>query len=271
MNMLSMSISTETTTESIMIYDDDMGGLYVDFNVGGVRKVTTMDLSLLADVAEAVRNSGLMDIAGAEEYGEGMDYYAITVYYTDWSSDGVTYAGVEVPESFFTVYNALVAYVETLLADVPEYVPQAAVYGDVEEVLLSEMQAILGASDLYNLDMMAIQPIDTTDAETFSFTAMMASNEGISDAAICMNMMMGGGVFTLVIVRADDTDAAAADMAANVDWTKDVCVQPTNALTAVKGDLVVCLRATDAQYTSTAAAIVANGWTVIQELDNPNM
>ena len=61
----------------------------------------------------------------------------------------------------------------------------------------------------------------------------------------------------------------AADFEANLDWTKWVCVAPSDAMTAVKDNMVLCLMAADANYTQTAAGITAAGWTTVNTLTNP--
>ena len=271
MSMVMLSSGEGMNMDTITIYDNDMGGLYVDFNVKGVRKVATLDLSLLAGLEAAVNDSGMMDLAGTEEMGEGTNSVSFYASYTDWSSVSVSYYGVEVPEAFTTAYNTLVAYIETMLADVPQYVPQAQVMGDVEATILTETQTIVNNAQITNLDMMAIQALDISDPEGFAWTAGLSSAEGISAGAICQNMMMGGGVYTLVMVKAADTAAVAADFETSMDWLKNICVQASNAVIATKGELVLCLMASDVQYTNTLSAMQDAGWTTVKELTNPNM
>ena len=59
------------------------------------------------------------------------------------------------------------------------------------------------------------------------------------------------------------------DFEENLDWTKWVCVAPSDAMTAVKDNMVLCLMAADANYTQTAAGITAAGWTTVNTLTNP--
>ena len=271
LDMLIMSVGEGMNMDTVTIYDDGMGGVSVDFNVNGVRKVTNMELAVLAQVEAAVQASGLLDMERAEEYGEGMNYTSVSLYYTDGSDFSVTYSGVEVPEAFTTAYNNLVASIETLLADVPQYVPEAQVIGEVDAAILSEMKEIVNNAQIVNLDMMAIMPMDLTDAESFAWSAGLSSAEGISAAAICQNMMMGGGVYTVTMVKAADPAAVAADFEASMDWLKNVCVQASNAVIATKGELVVCVMASDEQYTNTLAAMQNAGWTTVKEMANPNM
>ena len=270
LSMLMMTSGEGMNMDTVSIYDDDMGGLFVSYSVNGVRKQTTMDLSLLAGLEEAMNNSGMMELAGTEEYGEGTNSVSFYASYSDWSSVSVAYYGVEVPEAFTTAYNTLIAYIETMTADVPVYVPQASVMGEVDETILTEMQAIVNNAGIMNIDMMAIQPIDVAD-EYFGMIAGLTSNEGITAAASCQSMMMGGAVYSLVMVNSSDVAAVAADFEANLDWGKWVCVRPSNAIIATKGNLVVCLMADASMYAGTVSAMQTAGWTTVNELTDPGM
>ena len=58
------------------------------------------------------------------------------------------------------------------------------------------------------------------------------------------------------------------DFLRNLDWQKWVCVAPTNALIAAKGNMVLCLMAADQLYDQTAAGVEAAGWTVLKVAEN---
>ena len=47
-----------------------------------------------------------------------------------------------------------------------------------------------------------------------------------------------------------------------------VCVMPSNALVAVKDNMVLCLVAADELYAMTASGIESTGWTVVETLEN---
>ena len=254
---------------AVTLYDDDMGGMYVDLTWGGVRKVTTLDASVLVELNTVLQSSGLVELNGASEYGEGEQANYLYASYTDWTSISADYYGVDAPEAFVTGFNAVASYLETLLADVEEYVPVAAVFGEVNATLLAEMQAVVNNSGLPNLDALAIT--DIVLDEYFGYTAGLTSAEGVSAAAICQNQMMGGAVYQLVMVTVEDTAAVAADFEANIDWLKWVCVQPSNAIIATKDNMVLCLLADASMYGDTVSAMAAAGWTTVTELSNPNM
>ena len=83
--------------------------------------------------------------------------------------------------------------------------------------------------------------------------------------------MMMTTAYSLSIVKLEegaDADAVCADFAANVDWQKWVCVMPTNALVAVKDNMVLCLVAAGELYAMTASGIESTGWTVVETLEN---
>ena len=264
-------ISLSLGDKYISINDNDMGELSVDYN-NGIRKVTTLALDKLAEIEAELTASGLMALLGASEYGDSADSASFSLVYSDWSSSSADYYGVEAPEAFTTAFNAFASYMEILLADVPEYVPQAMVMGDVDAAILPEMQEIMNNSGISNLDSLAILPIAMD--EYFGFTAGLTNVEGITAGAICQNMMMGGAAYQLVIVTlADEATAAtvAADFEATMDWGKWVCVRPTDAMIAQKGNMVLCLMGADTMYTGTATAIENAGWTVIKTIADPGV
>jgi hypothetical protein len=51
---------------------------------------------------------------------------------------------------------------------------------------------------------------------------------------------------------------------------KWVCVAPTDALVAVKDNMVLCLIGADQLFELTSAGVEAAGWTVVETLENPN-
>ena len=256
-------ISVYLGNSYISIYDDDMGGLYVEY-ANGIRKMTTMDLSMFQEIYNKLENSGLTALLGTSEYGDGMESASVSVIYSDWSTNSADYYGVTIPTEFITGFNNFAAYMEQLLADVEEYVPQAMVFGEVDAPILPEMQEVMNNSGIMNLDSLAIQGIMTED-EYFGYSAGLSSAEGLTAAAVCAPMM-NANPFQLVIVSLEDEANAAtvaADFEANLDFGKWVCVRPDTALIAVKGNLVLCLMAGGDVYTGTAAAVTAAGWTVI--------
>ena len=267
LDMMTMTYGTDLIT----LYMMD-GALIVDAAIDGVRKVGELDASALATIETALNESGLLALDGAAEWGEEMGktagYY---VSYSDWTAKSANYEGVDAPEAFVTGYNTVKSVLVTLLADVPVYVPEAQVIGEMDEDLKTEMLAIVNNAGLNNLDMMAVMGIPTEDAESFCFSAGLSTMNGVTAGVNCTSMMMGGDVYSLVIVKADDTAAVAADFEANLDWNKWVCVRPSNAIIATKGNMVVCLMADASMYAGTVASMQSAGWTTVNELTDPEM
>ena len=264
-------ISLSLGNSYISISDNDMGGLSVEY-ANGIRKMTTLDISMLAEFETELEKSGLTALLGASEYGDGADSASFSMVYSDWSSKSADYYGVETPTEFITAFNAFAAYMETVLADVPEYVPQAMVMGEVDATILAELQNITNNSGILNLDSMGIMAIELD--EYFGFTAGLTGADNITAAGICQNMMMGGAAYQIVIVTlADGTDASAVadDFAANLDFGKWVCTRPDQALIAQKDNMVLCMMGPNDLYTGTASAIENAGWTTIKTVTDPGV
>ena len=266
LDMLTMTYGTDLIT----LYMMD-GALIVDATIDGVRKVGELDASALATIETALNESGLLALDGATEWGEEMGktagYY---VSYSDWTAKSANYEGVDAPEAFVTGYNTVKSVLVTLLADLPVFVPEIQVFEPVDADLLNELQPMLNNSGIQGLDQMFIQGIPMDDAESFAFTAGLSSAEGVTAGANCGSMMITTA-YSLIVVKAADTDAVAADFAANLDWNKWICVRPSNAAIFVKGDMVACLMASDLMYTQTVDALTNAGWTSVNELTNPEM
>lgn len=256
----------------ISIGDNENGTIRVEYAINGVRKNTTMELDALAQMEAEVEKAGLKALLGASEYGDGTNVASVMLVYSDWNSESADYYGVEIPEAFTTGFNTFAAYLETLLADVPEYVPQAMVMGEVDAAILAELQTITNNSGIMNLDSMGILSIELD--EYFGFTAGLTDAEGIAAAGICQNMMMGGAAYQIVIVTlAEGADAAAvaADFEANLDFGKWVCTRPDTALIAQKDNMVLCMMGPTDLYTGTATAIENAGWTTVKTVADPGV
>lgn len=254
----------------ISIIDNTDGTATVSYQ-GEVRKDGTVDASILASLVSEFANSGLVELNGQDEWGEGEASGSMYVEYTDGTAVSANFGGT-VPQAFIDGYTVMDAAVAALIAEIPEYVPEAAVMGNVDETVLNEMKNIIGSTSM-PLDTLVINEIALDDAETFGFNAGLSSAEGIVNAANCNSMMMTSA-YSLVIVTVEDAANIAsvrADFEANMDWNKWVCVRPTGALIAQKDNMVICLMAMDQSYTETAAAITAAGWTEIATFTDPAM
>ena len=254
----------------ISIMDNADGTATVNYQ-GEVRKDGTVDASIMAALAAEFANSGLVELNGQEEWAEGEANGSMYVEYTDGTAVSANFGGT-VPQAFIDGYTAMDAAVVALIAEIPEYVPEAQVMGNVDETVLTEMKNIIGSTTM-PLDTLVINEIAMDDAETFGYMSGLSKTEGIVNATNCNSMMMTSA-YSLVIVTVEDAANIAsvcADFEANMDWGKWVCVRPTGALIAQKENMVLCLMAMDASYTETVAAINAAGWTEVATFEDPNV
>lgn len=254
---------------SMSAYDDGMGGAYIEYT-GEIKKVGTLDTIVLHGIAAALEESGLAQLNGQSEYAEGEAMASMYVEYADGSTLSADFTGL-IADEFTAGFEAMDAYFQALTADMPEYVPQAQVMGEVDADVLAAMQEILNNSGMEGLDMLAIS--DIAMDEYFAYTAGLSSSEGIANGTSCSAMMMTTP-YSLVIVTVEDAnsiDSVRADFESSLDWMKWVCVIPSNALIAENGNMVLCLMGSDTMYTQTAASIEAAGWSNIATFDNPDM
>ena len=262
------SMSLGETPESVdyLVAYEDLGEVYVEYQ-GGEKKVGYFGPEFLHRLAEQLEQAELAGINGRYEYGEGEALASVYISYADGTGISADFSGV-IPEEMYTLYEALDAWFADRTEDLPAYVPMPAVLGDVDDGLLEELLSILEASGMAELDLMTISDIPMDDY--FLFTAGLSSDEGIRRGAQCSAMMMTTPFsLTMVALREEEqTQAVAEDFRENLDWHKWVCVMPSQALIAVKGDRVLCLMGTEELYSLTAAGIRACGWTVVEELRN---
>jgi hypothetical protein len=269
MNFFSVNYSENfDSVKSITVIDNGDGTAMVDYQ-GEIRKSGNVDSSIFEDLAAEFAKSGLVELNGAEEWAEGEASASMYVTYADETMVSANYSGT-IPQAFIDAYGVMDTAVQALLADMPEYVPEAQVMGNVDETVLAEIKGIIGSTSM-PLDSLVINEAVMDD--TFAFTTGLSTSEGIVNGASCSSMMMTSA-YSLVVVTVEDAAnvaAVRADFESNMDWLKWVCVQPSNALIAQKDNMVICLMAMDQTYTETEAAINAAGWTEVVTFTNPNL
>ena len=168
-------------------------------------------------------------------------------------------------------YAAMDAYFQTLVADLPAYVPQPQVMGEVDSALLETMTQILDGTGIANLDTFSISQLPLDD--TFGFAAGLSGMDGITGAVSCAPMMMTTAYSLVIVTLEDETKAesVADDFENTMDWRKWVCVAPSHALLAQKDNMVLCLMANSDLFLQTQRGVEAAGWTVTKTLENPDM
>jgi predicted small lipoprotein YifL len=253
---------------AITVFMNEDGTAYVEF-VSDVKKVGNMDANIFNGITEALNASGLAELNGQDVWGEGEANGSMYIELADGTMLAAGFNG-EIPEAYTTGYATMEAFFTELTAGLEVYVPQPLIQGEVNEQLLGEMNAILTGAGIPNLDGYIISEV--AKDEYFSYTIGNEVVEGIVDAATCAPMMMTSA-YSLAIVTVEDgadVDGICAGFENGLDWMKWICVAPTDAMIAVKDNMILCLMAADDAYTMTVAGIEAAGWTVVNTYSNPN-
>ena len=214
--------------------------------------------------------SGKVYMDGKDVYEEGEANGSMYVEFKDGGVAMVGFSG-KIPEEFVQGYEVMDKFFQELTAGLEVYVPQPMVFGEVEPEMFKATMEILNGSGIEALDSFTISLIEKD--EYFAFTAGLTSAEGVVDAVSVAPMMMTTA-YSLVIVRLEDASKAEAickDFEENLDWTKWVCVAPSSAVIAQKGDMVLCLMTFEGLEEGTPAGIRDAGWTEIATFENPNM
>lgn len=243
---------------SMNVYPNDDTTVIVEF-VTDERKMGDMEIAVVDAIAKAVAEANLAALDGKTDYTEGEAFASMYIEFTDGTMISADFAG-KVPAEFLTAYDAMAICFQEVTAEMPVYVPEPVILNEVNADVLAEIQAILSGSGIPNLDTFGIADVPNDDA--FGFTMGLSSAEGIVNGSSCSGMMMTTA-YSLVIATVEDAaniEKVREDFKNNVDWGKWVCVRPTDALIAQKGNMVLCLIAADQLFTGTQAGIEAAGW-----------
>lgn len=265
----SMSLGEDyQNIHSITVYANENGMAYVDFT-GEVKKVGDLDGNIFHGITAALAETGLAELNGMNEWGEGEANGSMYIEYADGTILSAGFSG-EIPEAYTLGYDMMEAFFQELTAILPVYVPQPMIQGEPDETLMEEMTAILTGSGIQNLDAFIIAEVIRD--EYMGYTLGMSDTQGVAAAVNCAPMMMTSAYSLVIVTLEDGADAASvcADFESNLDWMKWICVAPSDAMIAVKDNMVLCLMAADETYTMTAAGIEAAGWTVVNTLTNPS-
>jgi hypothetical protein len=265
----SMSLGEDYDHIRYLVAYEDLGETYLEY-VGQEKKAGRFPVSLLHRLTEQVAASGAEILNGRFDFPEEGAMGSLYITYADGTYVTADFTG-PIPEEFTAAYGLLDAWFAEQTAQLEVYVPRPEVLGDVDADLMTEITAILESSGMEELDLMVISDIPLDDY--FVFTAGLSSKEGVMHGAQCAAMMMTTPYSFVIVTLRDpaDIDAVREDFRQNLDWQKWVCVMPTDALIAQKGNMILCLMAMDNTYTETADAIAAAGWTEIKTLTNPEL
>lgn len=253
----------------LMAYADESGNCYIEYSAD-VKKVAYFVPDVLDFIAIEFENTALTELSGQSVWADGERDATMYVEF----EDGVVYSAEfvgDIPQDFYDGFEHMYDFFKVLTADIPVYVPQPSVTGDVDDAVCSEILSILNSTEIDNLDNYVISAVEAD--EYFTTTLGLSDSTGITNGSICQPLMITTP-YSLVIVTVEDSEkvsSVCADFEANVDWDKWVCVLPSDALIAKKGNMALCLMAADELYNMTADAIAEKGWDVITELENPYM
>lgn len=267
----SMSIGENyDSIRSLTAYANEDGTIHVEY-VADVKKVGDLDAWILHGLAAELDKTGLAALNGTDSYGEGEANGSMYIEFADGTMIATGYTG-SIPQEYAQGYETMEKYFAALTAELPVYVPEPVVMGEVDAQLLAEMKNILEGSQMGNLDGFIISQVNLDD-EFFDYTMSLSSSEGIASAANCSPLMMTTA-YSMVIVTLEDKGNAQAvcdDFEKNLDWFKWVCVAPSEAMIATKDNMVLCVMGYEALYTQTAVGIQEAGWTVVKTVKNPNI
>lgn len=269
--LIYFSLSIGESAEAFRYMDislNEDGSIRADFS-DTVRKVATLGAEYAQRIVQAFLSSGLPGLTGKDAYGEGEAGASMYVELSDGSMYTVGFTG-EIPEAFRTGYGAMVQAMEEILADIPEYVPQPMVMGEMEQGLLDAFLEILNNSGVQALDGFTISPV--AKDEYFGFSTGLTNATGVAAAGSCVPMMMTTAYSLVIVTLEDGADAQAIckDFENNLDWRKWVCVAPSDALIAQKENMLLCLMAADATFAGTYDGAAKAGWTELVHLTNPD-
>ncbi|MBO5078667.1 MAG: hypothetical protein J6B67_03160 [Oscillospiraceae bacterium] len=255
--------------KSLSAYYNEDGTVAVEYN-GDIRKMGNLEASVMATIDEALKNAGLAALNGQEDYKEGNANASMYITYGDGTMLTAGFSG-EIPEAFSTAFAAMDTCFQTITAELPEYVPQPMVMGEIAESDKTALDGILAGMTLEMPDSFMISGV--AKDEYFAAAMGLSSDAGIASGVSFAPMMLTSAYSLNIVTLEEGTsvDTVAADFNTSLDWLKWVCVQPSNALIATKGNQVLCLMGGEDLYTQTVSAIEAAGWTTVQSLTNPNM
>lgn len=254
---------------SLTAYPNEDGTVYVEY-VGDVKKVGNLDGAVLHAIVAEMEKAGLAALNGKDEYQDGEANGSMYISFADESYYGAGFSGI-LPDDYRAAFQAMEAYFASLTAHLSEYVPQPYVEGNVNADILSAMMDILNASGIQPLDSLMIMDVPVDD--NFSFAMGLSSSEGITSGASCSALMMTTA-YSLCIVTVDDAGKLAdvcKDFENNLAWRKWVCVAPTSAMIATKGNMVLCVMGSDEMFSGTVTGAEGAGWTVVNTLQNPDL
>lgn len=255
---------------SLIAYPNEDGTLRVEYD-GEEKRVGDLDASAVKTIIEALGKSGLVQLNGKEVYGDGEANASMYIAFDNEEDFLSANFGGDIPQEYIKGYESMDACFKELVKELPLYVPTPQVMGEVDEDLLNSSLEILNNTGIDTLDTFAI--MEYPKDEYFAASVGLSSADGI-DKAVSSSPMMMTTAYSMVIVELEDGKKISdvrGDFEKNLDWRKWVCVAPSNAMIAQKGNMVMCLMGSADLFTKTVEAAEAAGWTDVKHFDNPDM
>lgn len=250
---------------NLTVYSLDANTMQIEYT-GSERKIGICEQDALDTITYTLSKTKLADLNSKEVYEEGEASGSMYVEYADGTVLSTNFSG-KIPEEFIAGFSTMDACFQALTSHLPVYIPQPIIMGNVDPIRLSELQAILNYSGMKNLDAFLINEVPM-DSE-FAFTMGLRNADSIIGGSSVSGAMMTDAYSLSIVTLKERSNIQKVrdDFEKNLDWTKWVCVMPTHALIAQKGDMVLCLMGADAQFDSTKAGIEAAGWENIMILE----
>lgn len=254
---------------SLTAYPNGDGTIHVEY-VGEYKKVGDFDISIESQIIAAIEESGLSALNGENVWEDGEANGSMYVSYKDGSFIGASYGG-NLSDEYKKGYEKLDAFFMELVKDLPIYVPKPIIEGNIHEDDLTLINAILDYADYEYIDSYVISEVQND--EFFAFKLGLSDKGGILRGVTFAPMMITDA-YSLSMVVLDGSrsvDDVCKDFENNIDWRKWVCVAPSDAMIAVKDNVVICLLGSNPVFTRTVNAIKASGFEVVKNMTNPDM
>ena len=264
MNNLSLEAYVEEDGQVMLNYATE-----TDYQYGKV------DPSVLKTLTKALEESGYETLKAPEGEEDFGGEAKLEINFGGGETFVYEYYHSQIPEDFRKVYEKMDAAFQEAVKLLPE--PEVDTDGEVAQSEKDAMKGILEHLELWaSANHFAMTSVPVTD-EAFNYTVGLSSSQGIV-SGMQFGPKTGSVPYKLYMVTvADGTDVStiAKDYRESVDWRVFGCVFPDHAYIATKGNQVLMLLGKDDEYgtpyTQTVDAIKAAGWTLFEELTNPDI
>ena len=255
--------------KSLLAYANNDGTIHIEY-VGEYKKVGDFELSVEDKILAAIEASGLKTLNGVNNYLDGEANGSMYVSYKDGTYLGAGFSG-NVPDEYKHGYAILDECFKEIVKDLPIYVPQPIVQGNIHPDDMEIIMSILDNANIEYIDSYVINEVPRD--EYFAYQLGLSSDEGVL-RGVSFGSVMITNAYSLSMVVLDEgtsVDKIVKDFEKNINWRKWVCVAPNYGMIAVKDNVVICLLGSDPVYTKTKSAIETAGFEAVDCLTNPDL